>query len=104
MKNYTAIVLCDDRPTGNLPGVWKACEVCALEVFLCNTTVKTWVEQGITETKIYCIPCGRAYGRDQNISVMELSEIQIKELQKKEGMSREQILYGHAQVKREIGG
>lgn len=103
MPKERPITMCFYSNPKNFPGEWACCSVCAVEVFLCNTTLQGMAKHGISrgEFDIYCVECAKPVLR-QDVNVPDLSEEQVIEIQQLRGITREQVIQMHDRLKRRI--
>lgn len=59
-RHENVMVVCDTNGR-NVPGSWKMCSVCAVEIFLSDSSIRAWEENGFKPEQVllYCLPCAR---------------------------------------------
>lgn len=82
MTKQHIMTICDHQPPSHSnPGSWDVCRMCALEVFISDSTrnVQSYSEY---ELWIYCISCGRKEMEESKPEVAPYSAEQIEEIVK----------------------
>jgi hypothetical protein len=101
MKN--SISVCIGTNFKNIKGEWTVCEICAMEVFLCQTTIEAQAVNrfGRNDFSVVCLDCAQPL-MDTVKSFPDMTEGQIREQMNIWNISREEVLKMHERRKMEV--
>ncbi len=76
------MVVCDTEPSPGIPGQWKMCSVCAVEVFMSDSTLNSINRNELKKLKpiIFCLECAKP-GMVHIENFIPLTEEQVQEIQ-----------------------
>ncbi len=60
-EDETVMVVCDTHDRPGVPGSWKVCSVCACEIFLSDSALKSADKNGFSRKnlQLHCLECAR---------------------------------------------
>lgn len=75
------IILCAEKNYAHVPGEWKSCDVCKVEVFLSTSSLNSVIAQGLAASDI-SLSCFACLPKDVKLRAMALSPEQVQEIRK----------------------